>query len=642
MSLKSITRWIDETGLSPPAPPWTNGNWKVIMDILARLLTDSLAQWKQSAGPDDSTLIISFNSLRQMSEDVLGIPLMVVEADLHCASPSVHLAMLAAVICIKSSTALEPKKLERIIAPKLNFELEENKSGNYGDVNCAVCLQHVCLIERMIVQKRIYHRKCFVCSVCGKVLHRFSQREKAGKFECYKHLPTALLASKWDKQEHRLLTKPLPPPKPASLKSPLNNSKILVEKDVNIRVQESGANEFIHGISEIPGAHPIPLPRKTFPTAGVPRACEDDPETPPIPPPRPKRKSFLQQRVVQDSLASIDSISTTVTTVLKSFSSAEDVCKSGITAAEASVVDYPGFLNPFGSDDEDCTSDNNLYDHLLNPFSESQDGDSAIDYPSSIRSRASSTLTTSYERPKSQPPPPPPPKPPRAMKFLNIVTPVEEQSVVSSPRTLDHHEKDEAVSSTKSNAHQAAQIRQINLATLTEESYDSMSVKSIADVLDVLDEKLDLSEMEGKTFEEEMLSIIEQNETEWMKNDHISRWITVFEKHCSLLRQQTVCVKKWMEKFLERIHSETELQLRHLIENEGEKSADEVKREAQLLELLVDIINQKSLLVESKMESDLVNKDAKKSTKRIKTRLKKLKKKLSKQGKSADGKGCQY
>lgn len=75
-------------------------------------------------------------------------------------------------------------------------------------------------------------------------------------------------------------------------------------------------------------------------------------------------------------------------------------------------------------------------------------------------------------------------------------------------------------------------------ATLTEESYDGMSVKSIADVLDVLDEKLDLSEMEGKIFEEEMLSIIEQSEVLFFFSKNLPRVELLLHFSCLLARSR--------------------------------------------------------------------------------------------------------
>ncbi|VDN18243.1 unnamed protein product [Gongylonema pulchrum] len=156
MSLKSVARWFDDTGILLPssAPPWMNGNWRAVMTLLARLLADSLAQRKQSFGLDDSTTFeVSFNTMREMSEEVLGIPLMVIEADLFPPSPSSRFALLAAVICIRSSTALEPKTLEKLVAPKLSFEMENEEAGNRMSVNCIVCSQRTFLIERVIAQK---------------------------------------------------------------------------------------------------------------------------------------------------------------------------------------------------------------------------------------------------------------------------------------------------------------------------------------------------------------------------------------------------------------------------------------------------------------------------------------------------------
>ncbi|VDN18244.1 unnamed protein product [Gongylonema pulchrum] len=458
-----------------------------------------------------------------------------------------------------------------------------------------------------------------------------------GKFECYIHLPTALLAAKCDKKEHRPPAKPLPPPKPPCLRSCHISDSNGIPKQ-----QEISANNFGQENRETPETRPIPHPRKIFsPVLNTPKkfVMDDSESSRPTPPPRPKRKSLLQS-LGQESASRTGSPSAKV---LPKSPDMENGSKHNIAASAASVVDYPGFLNPFGSDDEDCTSDSDSYTNSLIPSGGNHDDiDNVIcsefDYAASIsRSRASSVLTVDNERTNS--PRPPPPKPPRSAKILRDQTLLNTQATVSPHLSVHNHEK----------------------AAFTEESFDSMSIGSIANIRDFLDEKLNSSENDGRIVEEKLLSLIEQMDEKRARfpvdccagkplhlaeaASHLCQeWIVVLENHCILLRQQAICVKKLMEKFLDCIHAETELQLRQLIENEEEKSVTEVEREAKLLELLVDIINQKSSLVESKMEVSSVNRelqmDAKKSKKRIKTRLKKLRAKLLKQGRNASGKGC--
>lgn len=52
--------------------------------------------------------------MMQLAQDVLGIPLLVTEADLPSSLPNLNLALLTALVCIKSSVDVEPSKLPTI------------------------------------------------------------------------------------------------------------------------------------------------------------------------------------------------------------------------------------------------------------------------------------------------------------------------------------------------------------------------------------------------------------------------------------------------------------------------------------------------------------------------------------------------
>lgn len=49
--------------------------------------------------------------MMQMAEDVLGIPLFIVQEDLPSSLPNINLALLTCVVCIRNSIDIKPGKL---------------------------------------------------------------------------------------------------------------------------------------------------------------------------------------------------------------------------------------------------------------------------------------------------------------------------------------------------------------------------------------------------------------------------------------------------------------------------------------------------------------------------------------------------
>uniref|UniRef100_A0A8R1TVA4 LIM zinc-binding domain-containing protein n=1 Tax=Onchocerca volvulus TaxID=6282 RepID=A0A8R1TVA4_ONCVO len=50
-------------------------------------------------------------------------------------------------------------------------------------------LQYICIKNSIPIELKVFHRKCFICSECGKSLHRFSYRDQMETLMCYKHSP---------------------------------------------------------------------------------------------------------------------------------------------------------------------------------------------------------------------------------------------------------------------------------------------------------------------------------------------------------------------------------------------------------------------------------------------------------------------
>uniref|UniRef100_A0A915A912 LIM zinc-binding domain-containing protein n=1 Tax=Parascaris univalens TaxID=6257 RepID=A0A915A912_PARUN len=686
MKLKALAQWAEAAGASPP--PWINGDWQTVMSVLARLLADNLIQRKHSEEMVDVTFKIAFDSMMQLAQDVLGIPLLVTEADLPSSLPNLNLALLTALVCIKSSVDVEPKAIRKVVVPKLVFEARYSARREQSAVTCAVCAQHVFIIERIVVDHVIYHRKCFKCSRCDELLRHGLFRQTKGAFECIQHWPMAVLGQEKLSTSRHPKAKPPPPPKPKNLSNPvpqptvipelvyedacendpakkagvtvLNHDEVVGNLDNACTDTDKSASELValgglrsrkdmpvvispestvevdekgevtqHGEQEIVRMRTV---EKTNTSLSAAEVIPDDPSTAPIPPPRPKRKSMLlnaspnplRTQHLPDKPVPIPRS----TNIHKpSLTGERSRSASPQCAKTISVVDYPDFLNPFGSEDEGSADESDSYDEALNPFGSGSDDEVnnaaddmkaslSVNPPNGTRSPAT-PLPGISDRPKSQPPPPP--KPPRPLlEAANA-----QSAIVTLPRSRKNCRPPLAAIPTR---------RKI---IFTENECDELSVEPIMDRVRVLDKELDVVEVNGKCIEKELLFAIEQNGCEWVKNRRVDDWIDVVEKRCELDRQQSAYIIKWLEKYLNEVHSDTEYQLRCLIERVAEKTPFDVEREAKLLELLVEIINEKNRLIESRIDSsaliDSFGNQAEKnetSKKRIKKRLKKLRKKV--------------
>ncbi|VDM26544.1 unnamed protein product [Toxocara canis] len=502
----------------------------------------------------------------------------------------------------------------------------------------------------------IYHRKCFKCQRCDEILRHGLFRHTKGGFECIQHWPIVVLSHEKLKSSQHPKTKPPPPPKPKNLTNPgmrptfvpeivyeevgdndssttgevslpkltgsgkiendgdkptLNSEKMTggAKDEKNKHVPIVSDNSFDNKIAVMSGngeqetvlMRPIEDKLNECTQSSI-EAIPDDPSSTPIPPPRPKRKSILMSAphsplrtpgrpsdkpVALPRLNADESIST------------KDGSRSASpkSTKAISVVDYPGFLNPFGSDDEESADESDSYDESLNPFGSDSDreaaGAAAEMTTSSIASLSNpsagsggrspvASLPGVSSRPKLQPPPPP--KPPRPL----LEAANSQCAVITLPRSRNSY---------------LPAIPSRREIIFSENEYDDLELEPIMDRVRSLDKELELVEVNGKCIEKELLFTIEQNGAEWVKNRRVDDWIDTVEKRCELGRQQSAYIMKWLEKYLNDIHSDTEYQLRCLIESLAEKTSSDVEREAKLLELLVEIINQKNRLVESRIDS---------------------------------------
>lgn len=164
----------------------------------------------------------------------------------------------------------------------------------------------------------------------------------------------------------------------------------------------------------------------------------------------------------------------------------------------------------------------------------------------------------------------------------------------------------------------------------TEHDPNATTESAIEKVVKIEEEMIKI-EISGSSMEKELLINISQNPNEWMKGKKVNEFLAAIQSKVELIRQQNSAMYIWLEAHLNEIHSEIEYQLRCLIEKDAEKTNEEIEAEAKLLELLVEILTEKSELVQSQLEPGSPEQAPSEETtkkKKLFIRMKKLKKKL--------------
>ncbi|OCT83152.1 MICAL-like protein 1 [Xenopus laevis] len=160
---------------------------------------------------------------------------------------------------------------------------------------CALCQQHVHLVQRYLVEGKLYHRQCFRCKECSSTLLPGAYRPgtDAGTLVCTHHChrpPTSIPESEEDRTMQKTIQTP---PKPCTPEKPTVSNKPPTE---------------LHP-DPSPSMRPVPAPRRTSDAAPQPlprsrAAAEQSPlrptslingeqqtPAPPVPKPRSRQRS---------------------------------------------------------------------------------------------------------------------------------------------------------------------------------------------------------------------------------------------------------------------------------------------------------------------------------------------------------------
>ncbi|XP_060138474.1 MICAL-like protein 2 isoform X1 [Zootoca vivipara] len=129
------------------------------------------------------------------------------------------------------------------------------ETSNTRSSNCAICGNHVHLVQRLLVEGKLYHRNCFRCKECSSTLQsgNYKAGRHAGTFVCNRHeQPTPL----WDSLSSGTRDVPTEDKPPAPASSAQNYLKGLESKTpAQESVKMSGAMKSAASEPLNPGNH---------------------------------------------------------------------------------------------------------------------------------------------------------------------------------------------------------------------------------------------------------------------------------------------------------------------------------------------------------------------------------------------------
>ena len=343
---------------------------------------------------------------------------------------------------------------------------------------------------------KVWHRRCFLCSQCSKQLYRGSYRVvEPGKYECVEHFSNKILGRS----------------------SAITNGSAS-PKSITAKVE--GLNPFAEDDESF---------KRALTTPNQPVKLRVPPPRPP--PPSSSRATAIIQKQLQEQQGETKEVKPE-----KPIPPARAINNSNPPSEnKVDISDYPGFLNPFGSEDEDDSeSSESDYDDNLNPFAD--DGEQEKKPP-----EPKPSPTPSNDRPTSQPPAPP--KPPRASLLQQSQNNDAANKVTTLPRAKKTYRAPPPPIPIK---------RKIEFTE--HKSYET--VDQILEELRLLQKSHEKLETQGKGLEHEILFALEKglvlNEfiyeymfsdgLEWKKNKKVEEWINLIEQKYSTIRREAVLI----------------------------------------------------------------------------------------------------
>ncbi|KAG8556522.1 hypothetical protein GDO81_018105 [Engystomops pustulosus] len=179
-------------------------------------------------------------------------------------------------------------------APQENLDSSSTATRVALSSTCALCQQHVHLVQRYLAEGKLYHRQCFRCKECSGTLlpGSYQPGPETGTFVCTHHYRARPGTSSESMEKISLENKVLSPPKPRTPPKPPIPNKPLKEPDSDLASD----------------TRPVPAPRRSEATPQpLPRARsvrghsparptslmngDQQVTTPPVPKPRGRPRS---------------------------------------------------------------------------------------------------------------------------------------------------------------------------------------------------------------------------------------------------------------------------------------------------------------------------------------------------------------
>ncbi|KAM8930211.1 MICAL-like protein 1 isoform 2-T2 [Pelodytes ibericus] len=153
---------------------------------------------------------------------------------------------------LRQTSTSEPslKTLSEDPVPQGNLNATSSTTGMSLSSICALCHQHVHLVQRYLVEGKLYHRQCFRCKECSSTLLPGSYRPgpETGSFVCTHHHRARVGTSSPESGEDSTAQKSVQPPsKPRTPPKPPLPNKPKAEVDPE----------------NTPDTRPVPAPRRT-------------------------------------------------------------------------------------------------------------------------------------------------------------------------------------------------------------------------------------------------------------------------------------------------------------------------------------------------------------------------------------------
>lgn len=578
MKTKNLANWTEAFKVAET--PWLRSDWYAVLNILWKLLHKENSIEEDQYDND----VFTFQEMFHLSEVTFGSPQLVVVCDTKQTIAENQLAIFTALCVFKYSTStIDPKSLSVNSTCKFNIDVADSSCF------CVSCNNRVSLIERYVINGKIWHRSCMKCRVCRQQVYRGTfLLIGSNLFECVEHLVFHILfqnpmyqlnQKKKSIDSNTNLKTPPPRPPPPKFCKEATDDKFL-KSDVSDRLIDSSKVA-----NKLPSTNEKNWEVLSYPAELNPFGSDEDDD---------------EFEVRKFDIRPIKTANNPF------FDNSDDEEEDEISKEKESIIesDIEEVENPVdrvvSSSSTFSPARNTSTEHSRNPFDDTSEQEDSISQLSVIKPSTSfnsssindkNDLNTNFNNKQksdkdsidSIKKSPPPPKPPRISDFdspaqKNIINDFSDflsydNKKYIAPLFIDFR-NDAICSSTLDEV--LTQLRRLNL-------------------------RWNQLETTGQRIETQILRNITAGNFEWKKNKIAEEFLNIIEQKCEAFKIESVLVRKYMDFFVSIVHEEIELQMKtHDNSNK--------KKWTELTELLVLIMQIKNDLLTPRLVPTVVSK----------------------------------